>query len=194
MPAAARPRLTPGRVYRTKDLHRWGANASRLAGRLVREGGLVRLGHGVFHCPKQSRFGPVPPGDPELMRGFLEDSPFLFTGSDRWNALGLGTTAVFAEQLVYNKKRSGRFRFGNRTYRLRRVRFPRNPAPEWFVVDLLENRDMAGVSLDSLERALARAIGTGRWRPDKLRETAATYGTRRTQAAVNRALEAAGVT
>ena len=38
MTASAQPRLKRGRVYRTKEFARWGANPTRLAKRLVREG------------------------------------------------------------------------------------------------------------------------------------------------------------
>ena len=37
MSAPAHPQLEPGRVYRTRALAAWGANAPRLAKRLVRE-------------------------------------------------------------------------------------------------------------------------------------------------------------
>ena len=126
------------------------------------------------------------------MRGFLKGAPFLFTGPSRWNALGLGGTAVSVEQLVYNTKRSGEFRFGNRRYRFRRVRFPRKPTPEWFAVDLLENHEMAGVGLDRLEEGLRRAVKAGTLRRKRLREAAEKYGTRSTRSRVNRALETAG--
>ena len=46
-----------------------------------------------------------------------------FTGSEHWNALGLGTTAVFPAKLVYNTKRSGEFTLGGRRFLLRRVGF-----------------------------------------------------------------------
>lgn len=97
-----RSHLEPGRVYRTRDLATWSANAPRLAKRLVDQGELVPLAHGLFAHPKQSRFGPVPPLDEEIMRAFLDGGPFVFTGPERWNALGLGTTAVFTVPLVYN--------------------------------------------------------------------------------------------
>ena len=85
--------LEPGRVYRTRDLATWSANPPRLAKRLVDQGELVPLAHGLFARPKQSRFGPVPPLDEEIMRAFLDGGAFVFTGPERWNALGLGTTA-----------------------------------------------------------------------------------------------------
>ncbi|MFN0061924.1 MAG: hypothetical protein ACKVPX_05350, partial [Myxococcaceae bacterium] len=124
MTASAHPQLEPGRVYRTRDFLTWTANAPRLAKRLVREGRLVPLAHGLFAYPRRSRFGTVPPTDEELMRAFLEGGLFVFTGPERWNALGLGTTSVFAAPLVYNTKRSGTFELGGRPFVLRRVAFP----------------------------------------------------------------------
>ena len=91
-------------MYRTRELGQWSANAPRLAQRLVRDGQLVQLAHGLFAAPKRSRFGDVPPTDEALLRAFLGGEPFVFTGPERWNALGLGTTAVFATPLVYNTK------------------------------------------------------------------------------------------
>ncbi len=188
MATAAHPLLEPGRVYRTRELERWGANAPRLAKRLVAEGALVPLTHGLYACPKRSRFGVVPPSDEELMRAFLTDSPFVFTGPDRWNALGLGSTAVFAAPLVYNTKRSGSFEFGGRAFELRRVAFPQNPTPEWFVVDLFENADRAGASRTQLVEALARALGRGVFDHARLSAMAQQYGTKATQALVDSAL------
>ena len=57
------------------------------------------------------------------MRAFLAGSPFVITGPCVWNALGLGTTAVHADTLVYNTKRSRTFELGGRSFRLRRVAF-----------------------------------------------------------------------
>ncbi|MCZ7586408.1 MAG: hypothetical protein M5R36_25470 [Deltaproteobacteria bacterium] len=90
MPAAATPHLTPGKVYRTRDFRRWSANPTRLAKRLVRRGTLQQLGHGLFARPLRSRFGPVPPSDEELLRGFLGTSEFIFTGPPYWNLFEAG--------------------------------------------------------------------------------------------------------
>jgi hypothetical protein len=181
MTLAAKPSLDPGKVYRTRDLKRWSANAPRLAKRLVESGELVALAHGLFAHPKRGRFGTVPPSDEEMLRAFLDDSPFVLTGPDRWNALGLGTTAVFAEPLVYNQKRSGRFVLGGRAFQLRRVAFPETPTPEWYVVDLLEHADQAGAARSDVANALARALVSGRFDRDRLRTTAARYATRATR-------------
>lgn len=186
MPAPTKPDLTKGRVYRTEDLRRWGKNPSRLAERLVRDGVLRRLAHGLFVRPRTGRFGEVPPSDEELLRAFLKGEPFLITGPERWNAIGLGSTAVFPRRLVYNTKRTGEFDLGGLKLLLRRVPFPRKPPAEWFVVDLLENHDRAGVSLDEIEERLSEAIAERRFDPERLEQMAREFGTRRTQSLVER--------
>ncbi len=184
----SQPNLEPGRVYRTRDLAAWSANAPRLAKRLVDQGQLVPLAHGLFAHPKQSRFGPVPPLDEEIMRAFLDGGPFVFTGPEHWNALGLGTTAVFAVPLVYNTKRSGTFTLGKRRFLLRRVAFPEVPPTEWFVVDLLEHADQAGSSPDDIAEVLTRAVARGQFDRARLRDMARRYGSRATYARVEHAL------
>ena len=181
------PNLEPGRVYRTRDFAAWSTNPPRLAKRLVEEGVLVPLAHGLFARPKPSKFGPVPPLDEEIMRAFLDDAPFVFTGPERWNALGLGTTAVSAVPLVYNTKRSGTFTFGNRRFVLRRVAFPHDPPPEWFIIDLLEHTDQAATSPTELAPVLAHALARGRFDADRLGDMARRYGSRATVAIVEAA-------
>ena len=148
----------------------------------------MQLAHGLFAHPRQSRFGPVPPRDEEIMRAFLEGAPFVFTGPERWNALGLGTTAVFAYPLVYNTKRSGTFTFGSRRFLLRRVAFPENPPVEWFVVDLLEHAAEAAAAPEDIARPLGHALASGRCDRDHLYEMAERYGSRATRALVRGAL------
>lgn len=190
MTAAVHPALEPGRVYRTRELAMWSANPSRMAQRLVRDGQLIELAHGLFAAPRRSRFGAVPPTDEALLRAFLAGGPFVFTGPEQWNALGLGTTASFATALVYNTKRSGCFTFGSRQFLLRRVGFPPMPSPEWFVVDLFENAEQAAAAPEDLSRALAVALRSGRFDRVRLRQMAKRYGSRRTQALVSAVLEA----
>jgi|CXWL01.1.fsa_nt_gi hypothetical protein len=189
MNARKKPILRPGAVYRTRDIGRWGANASRTAKRLVAEGLLVPLRHGLYVHPKHGRFGAVPPDDGELMRAFV-GGPFVFTGPDRWNALDLGSTATFAHPLVYNTKRSGLFEIGGRSFRLRRVAFPRKPTPEWFAVDLLEHADQVGMDRQDLSGGLARAISDGRLDREQLRKMASRFGGVRTLALVESAIGA----
>jgi len=125
------------------------------------------------------------------MRAFLDDAPFLFTGSSRWNALGLGTTGVLAMPLVYNTKRSGTFLLDGRPFILRRVAFPRDASPEWFVIDLIEHADQIGGSRQDICAALSRAVARRQFKRDRLQLMANEYGTKQTQAEIATALRGA---
>ncbi len=144
--------------------------------------------HGLYYAPIPSRFGPAPPAETEILRVFLGGSPFIISGPPRWNALGLGSTATFAVTLVYNTKRTGEFIFDGRRYLLRRVLFPDSPPPEYFVVDLIQHHDMAGVSRADLEERLIATLKQGRWDRELLHEMAERYGTKKTLALVERCL------
>lgn len=172
------PDLEPGRVYRTGDLRPWSANPTRLASRLVRQGALVPLRHGLYSAPRTSRFGPVPPSDEALLEAFLGGDPWLVTGPPLWSALGLGSTALFAMPLVYNHKRSGVFELGGRWFLLRRVRFPVEVTPEWYVVDLITHANSAGVSREVVLDGLGRAMAAGRFDRERLNAAAREYATR----------------
>ena len=188
MPALVQPRFEPGRAYRTRDLRRWSANPTRLARRLVDEGKLKEAAHGLFYAPVKTRFGLAPASDEALMRAFLGGDAFVFTGPPYWNALGLGSTAMFAVTLVYNRRRSGEFRLCGRRFLLRRVRFPKRPSAEWYVVDLLEHHDMAGVALQELRSGLVSALRRGRLDRELLRDTAREFGTKSTLAVIEQSL------
>jgi hypothetical protein len=188
MSTAAQPELEPGRAYRTRDLRRWSKNPTRLARRLVDEGKLRQAAHGLYYAPIPSKFGPAPASDEELLRALLGSEPFLITGPPCWNPLGLGSTAMFAVKLVYNTRRTGEIILDGRRFLFRRVYFPETPTPEWFVVDLLQQHDMAGVVLSELRHGLVATLRLGRWDRTRLREMAATYGTKATFALVDDAL------
>jgi hypothetical protein len=182
--------LHPGEVFRTRELRT--KNPARYARQLVAEGKLRQLQRGLYAVPKPTRFGEAPPPSENLVTKFLGGSDFVFTGPDRWNALGLGTTAMFVEQLVYNRKRTGTFDLAGQRFRLRRVAFPRKPSPEWFVVDLFENAAAVGGSHETLTAALGNSLREGRFDREALSRAAKKYGTKRTRDAVARALTIAG--
>lgn len=193
MTRAAQPVLEPGRAYRTRELRRFGANPTRLAQRLVREGRLQQAAHGLFYAPVESRFGPAPATEGEMLRAFFGASPFVLTGPPVWNVLGLGATAMFSSTLVYNRKRTGEFVIDGRRFLLRRVLFPERPSPEWFVVDLVQHHEMAGVGLAELEGRLTVGLRAGRWDGPRLRTIAQRYGTKATLRLVERCLDGAGL-
>ena len=88
------------------------------------------------------------------------------TGPDRWNALGLGTTALFAKTLVYNTLRTEDVRLGGRTFMLRRKEFPATPPAEWFLVDLLDG-NVIGAERSEVERNLVHALRAGKFHPGR---------------------------
>ncbi len=184
-------KLTPGRIYRTAEFERWTSNPTRAAEQLVALGKLRKLRHGLYYFPLRSKWGPVPPEREEVLRVVLKDTPFVVTGSGRWNALGLGSTAVFATPLVYNSKLSSEQRIGPFRFAFRRVRFPRNPSAEWFVIDLIQNRRMAGLDVDTLATTLRSAVKDKRFDAALLTRMAAEFGTLETIALVNRAIHEA---
>lgn len=175
------PPLEPGRVYRTREFGAWAKNPFALATRLVHEGTLRHLGHGLYHFPEQSRFGLLPPDEHELVRAFLCGRPFVFSGTDAWNALALGTTQERMVALVYNDSRSGLFVLDGRRYQFKRTRFPERPSAEWFAVDFVNNIDDVvdadvGRNLRALRRRLERDLD-----PHTFAQMLCLYGSRRTK-------------
>jgi hypothetical protein len=181
-------KLIPGRVYRTADFRRWVANPTRTVERLVAAGKLRKLRHGLYYRPQRSKWGAVPPEREEVLRAFLKDTPFVVTGSGVWNALGLGSTAVFATPLVYNDKLSCETTIDVFRFAFRRVRFPLTLNTEWFVIDLIQNRGMAGLDAETLGQTLRAALAEGRFDAARLLRMAVEYGTRETQAMVVEAI------
>lgn len=178
MRAATPVHLTPGTVYRTAYLGRWDSNPTRLARRLEAEGRLRRLAQGLYYAPRTSRFGEVPPSDEALLDAFFDGTPWVLTGPPRWNALGLGSTQLFARPLVYNTKVSGLRDVGGRPFEFRRVAFPANPSAEWFAVDLARNAERVGLDRDDLLVRLRSAVKAKRLSPEALQDMATRFGRR----------------
>jgi hypothetical protein len=61
---------------------------------------------------------------------------------------------MFAVTRVHDTPRRGALQLGGRRFLLRRVYLPEKPTAEWFIVDLLEHHDMAGVGLSALRCVL----------------------------------------
>jgi hypothetical protein len=107
--------------------------------------------------PKKNVFGEVPPDEKDLLAAFLRDKNFLSFNPSVYNSLRLGTTQLYNKTVVYNHKRHGQFKLGNRTYDFRvKHRFPK-PAqvtPEFLLVDMLNNlAELAEDEMDVLDHA-----------------------------------------
>ena len=134
--------LKAGHVYRREDLARLSNAVDRHLRELVSMGKLQKRAQGLDHAPKQSNFGPLPPADAQVVKGFLRDKEFLVFSPSSYNAVGLGTTQLYNRTLVYNHKRHGVFRLGNRQFDFRvKPRFPKKLSREFLYVDLLNNLD-----------------------------------------------------
>lgn len=134
--------LKPGRVYRRADLLAVSTSVDRHLQALVQAGDLRKLAQGLYYAPRKSVFGELPPDDAELVRSFLRDDDFLLFSPSAYNTVGLGTTQLYNRTVVYNRKRHGHFRLGNREFDFRvKPRFPHTLSTEFLFVDLLNNVD-----------------------------------------------------
>ncbi|CAN5241711.1 hypothetical protein BH09PSE1_BH09PSE1_21470 [soil metagenome] len=152
-------RLRPGQVYRRQDFERWSNAVDRHLRLLVDEGRLEKVSGGLYMAPRETRFGKAPAKPEKLVERFLKDDRFLLVSPSAYNGLGVGTTQLYNESVVYNLKRHGRFELGGQTYDFRKKSsVPRRLTQEVLLVDLLQNLDRLGEPrLEILPRALARA-------------------------------------
>lgn len=132
--------LYPGTVYRRSDLEQWSTSVDRHLRQLQEQGRLRKLSGGLYYYPKKTIFGETPADDQKLVRSFLKDDRFLLTTPNAYNTLGVGTTQVYNETVVYNHKRHGRFILGGRAFDFRvKHYFPLNLSSEFLLVDLVDN-------------------------------------------------------
>ena len=149
--AALAARLQTGRVYRREDLARISKAVDRHLNELVSTGVLKKLAQGLYYAPKKSSFGLLPPTDEQVVRGFLRNKDFLVFSPSSYNTVGLGTTQLYNSTLVYNHKRHGVFKLGNRQFHFRvKPRFPKKLTPEFLYVDLLNNLDVLAEDRDAV--------------------------------------------
>jgi hypothetical protein len=134
--------LKRGKVYRRADLVKWSKSVDRHLEALVENGTLQKLSQGLYYFPEESAFGKTPPEEETLIRSFLKDDRFLLTSLNAYNSLGVGTTQLYNQQTVYNHKRHGDFKLGNKNFSFRvKPNFPKKATPEFLLVDLVNNLD-----------------------------------------------------
>ena len=144
-------KLQAGRVYRRMDLAHLSKSVDRHLYQLLSIGKLKKLAQGLYYAPKQSSFGPLLPTDEQVVKAFLRDNEFLVFSPSSYNTVGLGTTQLYNSTLVYNHKRHGVFKLGNRQFHFRvKPRFPKKLTPEFLYVDLLNNLDQLTEDRDSV--------------------------------------------
>jgi hypothetical protein len=153
-------------VYRRKDLARWSNAVDRHVRTLLDEGRLKKVGAGLYMTPRQTRFGEAPAKREKLVETFLGDDRFLLVSPSAFNGLGVGTTQLYNEPVVYNRKRHGRFELDGRMYDFRmRMTVPAKVSEEMLLVDLVHNADRLAEDRDEvLPKALKRAKAMDRGR------------------------------
>jgi len=105
----------------------------------------------LYYCPRTFEFGEAPANEHELIKVFLKTDRFVVTSPNAYNQLGLGTTQLYNKRVVYNQKRHGTFRLGNRLVTFeRRFNIPRQLTPEFLLVDLVNELDQLAEDHDAV--------------------------------------------
>jgi hypothetical protein len=168
--------LEPGAFYRTAELARLGFATAKVDRELVGDGKLMKLARGLYYCPKQSRFGAVPPEAKALIEAYLQTDQFLITSFNEYNKLGVGLTQLYSETIVYNHRISGTKKLGNRSFRFKRKsHFPSKLSVEFLMVDLINNMHL----LDEDQAALLSKVKVklAKMEPTTKRQMVQQYGT-----------------
>jgi hypothetical protein len=154
-----RSHIKVGKVYRRAELAKWSNSVDRHLAQLTQEGTLEKLSPGLYHAPKKTVFGNVPPDEETLVRKFLKDDDFLVTSPNAYNSLGVGTTQLYNKRVVYNHKRHGEFILGGRKFFFHtKHKFPKSLTQEFLLVDLVNNLEsLAEDRNDVLEKVLEKA-------------------------------------
>jgi len=149
--------LRPGQVYRRSELAKLSTAVDRHLKELTEEGFLQKLAGGVYYYPKKTSFGNAPPEDEKLVRAFLKDDNFYLASLNAYNSLGVGTTQLYNEKLVYNHKRDGRHTLNGRNfYFIKRFNFPKQSSLEFLLVDLVNNLNFLAEDKEKVRESAAR--------------------------------------
>lgn len=183
-----RQHLRPGQVYRRAQLAEFSRAVDRHLKQLVELGELQKLEAGVYYRPKKSTFGSVPPDENKLVEAFLKDTDFLVVSLNAYNSMGVGTTQLYNEKLVYNHKRDGRMKInGQQYYFLKNRKFPKKMSDEFMLVDLVNNLNLLAENKDKLKNLLMHKIFS--MNSHKVMKAAKAYGKVRTQKFFDELLE-----
>lgn len=172
--------LRPGQVYRRADLAQWSNAVDRHLRQLREDGTLTKLSRGLYYYPKKTVFGPAPADDKKLVEAFLNDDRFLLSSPNAYNTLGVGTTQLYNETVVYNHKRHGHFKLGGRCFNFRvKLHFPKSLSTEFLLVDLANNLDRLAEDVDVVMAQMREKVTS--MNVQTLRCMARDYGTVRTR-------------
>ena len=172
--------LKEGHVYRREDLTQWSKSVDRHLEELKEEGVLEKLSQGLYYFPRVTPFGKVPPDENLLIQGFLKDNRFLIVSPNYYNSLGVGTTQVYNRTVIYNHKRHGKFKLGNRVYEFQsKHHFPSKVTKEFLLVDLVNNLKHLAEDCDEVMKRLLVKVSD--LDSHKLKNAIMKYGTPKTR-------------
>lgn len=181
-------KLVPGKVYRRASFKKMSTNVDRNLAKLVDDGQLKRLSKGLYLAPKKTTFGDALPDEQSLLENFLNDDHFVVLNPNQFNALGLGTTQLYNQTVVFNRKRVGEFCLGGRTYYFHRWReAPKKLTLEFLVIQMLNRLDSLAEDKNMVLLNFRKKLNTYNVR--KLLYNAEHYGTMSTQKLLNNMLE-----
>ncbi len=153
--------LKSGKVYRRSDLALWSKSVDRHLEALVEDGTLQKLSQGLYYLPEETAFGKTPPEEQALVRSFLKDERFLLTSFNDYNGLGVGTTQLYNQRIVYNHKRHGEFILGNKKFSFRvKPHFPKKVTPEFLLVDMVNNLETLAEDHEEVLKNIISKVGT----------------------------------
>ena len=178
--AELKKHLKRGNVYRRTDLAKWSKSVDRHLHLLLEDGTLKKLSQGVYYFPKETTFGQTPPDEEVLVRSFLKDDRFLLTSPNAYNSLGVGTTQLYNKRVVYNHKRHGEFKLGNRNFDFQiKHHFPTKLTQEFLLVDLVNNlKKLAEDQGEVMKNVLSKANAMDE---KKLKQSVSVYGNAKTK-------------
>ena len=170
-----RKQLKAGKVYRRADLLPYTTSPDRHLAALVKDGSLTKVSQGVYYVPRATVFGTPPPDDKTLVKSFLKDNRFLILSPNMYNMLGIGTTQLYNDRVVYNHKRHGLFELGGLKFRFHRKQdFPAVLTKEFLLVDLVSNLKTLAEDENTLLQNVKRKVAE--MDSDKLRKVVDRYG------------------
>jgi len=172
--------LKPGRVYRRAEIINSAKLSNRHLKQLQENGILQKLYAGIYFCPKESTFGNVPPEENDLIRCFLKGERFLLHSFNSYNSLGVGTTQLYNQRIIYNHKRHGNYKLGNRVFHFCiRIHFPKKLTEEFLLIDLVNNiYSLAEDRNEVLKHVFSKACKMNK---QKIRRSISMYGNAKTK-------------
>lgn len=180
--------LVPGTLYRRSELEQFSTSIDRHLVQLVKDGTLKKVGPGLYLHPEKSKWGEKSSEDKKLVEAFLKDDRFLMFSFNSYNGLGLGTTQLYNQTVVYNHKRHGQFKLGNRTFDFRmKPDFPVEFNKENLLVDMLNNLSELAEDPEVVVRALEKKLST--FDRQSLENAAKLYGKVKTKKLVKKLYE-----